>query len=113
MAKKQKKLNRKIQEIFGSVISSESSVFSKEDVLRLLEEVNEAAEKKTSISQDQLDDLSERIYTAISYVDGLDLVDDYCLEMDGNCVEIRRLDLDGDQIKEIIDEAISEWEDEI
>jgi dimeric dUTPase (all-alpha-NTP-PPase superfamily) len=113
MAKKQKKLNRKIQEIFGSVISSESSVFSKEDVLRLLEEVNEAAEKKTSISQDQLDDLSERISTAISYVDGLDLVDDYCLEMDGNCVEIRSLDLDGDQIKEIIDEAISEWEDEI
>lgn len=103
---------RSYSAIVEAVNNSESSVFSKDDVLRMLKEISETSEGP-GIRQYQLDDLITSICHGITGMDWDDLIDDYQLDMDGNYVKVTDASFDTSAIGDIISEAVQEWAEEI
>lgn len=113
MAKKQKAPPaRNYKELVESVQSSDSSVFSKEDVLRLLGECRETSDRP-QLTQDQLDDLTQRIVDELDSQQWDDIIDDYDLEMNGNYVEVTGCNLNTSGISDVISQVVEDWESEI
>ena len=103
---------RSYSAIVEAVNNSESSVFSKDDVLRMLKEIGETSEGP-GIRQHQVDDLITTICDRITEMDWDDLIDDYQLDMDGNYVKVTDASLGTAAIGDIVSEAVQDWAEEI
>jgi hypothetical protein len=103
---------RNYKELVESIESSESSVFSKEDVLRLLGECRETSDRP-QFTQDQLAVLIQRIVDELDSQEWDDIIDDYDLEMNGNYVELTGCHLNTSGISDVISEVVEDWESEI
>ena len=85
-----------------------TSVFTKDDVLKLLNEVN----KDIIPSDDEvpsIKELAEEISSEIVYSGGKDIVNDYTLSMSSNEVELDDIELDENAIEDIVTNVLENY----
>jgi len=95
----------KKQDVLDRVLNSESSIFSKDDVVRLIEMIDESEGKTITVSdigtaiEDAMDALCRNSY---------DIVDKSTAEFDlnGNEINLVEVDLDLDYIREQLEEHL-------
>jgi hypothetical protein len=95
----------KKQDVLNRVLNSESSIFSKDDVVRLIEMIDESEGKTITVSdigtaiEDAMDALSRNSY---------DIVDKSTAEFDlnGNEINLVEVDVDLDYIRETLEEYL-------
>ena len=94
----------KKQDVLNRVLNSESSIFSKDDVVRLIEMV-EGEGKTVTVT-----DIGAAIEEAMNVLsrDSYGIIDKDTAEfsLDGNEIELDEVDLDLDYIREILEEHL-------
>ena len=101
------------------VDSSISSVFTKDDVIRILRNLEGVLKEYTSekelitddgkvLTTEQINSLVETVTNEISSMDEY-IIDDYELSMDGKEVQLDSVSLNGYTIEEKVSEAINGW----
>lgn len=103
------------------VETSFPSIYSKEDVTKLLNEFAEGVfkviseakvETATTLTEEQLNNLVSDVADSI-VGDGLDLIDDYELYMSHREVEMTSIDFSERAVKRIVAEAVRNWAEEL
>ena len=64
----------KLNDAIDGIRNSISTIFSKDDVLNLLNRI-ETASEKTEFTEEQMDELIEHVVSGLQYVDSSDLVE--------------------------------------
>lgn len=101
----------KKQEVINRVMDSESSIFSKEDVIRLINSIT----SENTLTKDKVDKILDNIQIGL---DKTDLVRYDSAEFElsyGNTIELTNIDLDIDEILNIVNvnlEVLIEEEEE-
>jgi hypothetical protein len=101
------------------VLFSISSVFTKDDVIQILRNLegvlkeytseNELTENNgTVLTTEQINSLIETVTNEISSMDEY-IIDDYELSMDGKEVQLDSVSLNGYSIEEKVSEAVNDW----
>jgi cell division ATPase FtsA len=95
----------KKQDVLNRVLNSESSIFSKDDVVRLIEMIYESKGKTTTVSD--IETAIENAMDALSR-NSYDIVDKSTAEFDlnGNEINLVEVDLDLDYIREQLEEHL-------
>ena len=100
---------QKMDGILKDVKDSKSSVFSKDDVIKIISEIKEAFSQESPTVligiDDFIDEVAENIVDNISEGD-LDQVD---LSMNGNEVFVDNIRLDSDRVRELVEEITSSY----
>ena len=100
---------QKMDGILREVKDSKSSVFSKDDVIKIISEIKEAFSQESPTVligiDDFIDEVAENIVDNISEGD-LDQVD---LSMNGNEVFVDNIRLDSDRVRELVEEITSSY----
>jgi len=97
----------------GAVQDSVSSIFSKEDVLKLIEQISDVkSENAFGLTKDEMDELTLSIAENISD-EGVDLFGDYDLEMNCKEVELSSVEYRMSSLKEAIKDAINRFIEDI
>jgi hypothetical protein len=100
---------QKMDGILREVKDSKSSVFSKDDVIKIISEIKEAFNQESPTVligiDDFIDEVAENIVDNISEGD-LDQVD---LSMNGNEVFVDNIRLDSDRVRELVEEITSSY----
>ena len=118
---------QQVQEIFNAkkanVESSFPSIYSKEDVLKGLADLENAILQSLEVEEpandgkitdNDVNDLIDDLVEAIELEDGTSLIGDYELAMRyGNEVEIESLNWDKNEIVRIVKEAVIDWQKEL
>jgi len=101
-----------IEEAKKQISEGFSSIYSKDDVLHLLDCL-EVKNGKFDIKDYMIDDLSREIIDAIDS-EGTDILDDYGLTINhGNTVEIDNIDFNTSAIRGIVQNAITDFIDAV
>ena len=97
---------RELNAIATRVKKSPASVFTKEDVLTLIEEIKAGTDSK----KDKLDanQLIDDITFSIVGLD-FDIIDDYSLELDDHCVGLDSISISRDVIEEAVRKEVEDW----
>jgi hypothetical protein len=103
-------VTRTVIETSVLVENSPSSIFTKDDVLRLLSEISTES-KNVSLNRESVDRLLEMIDSTINDVDASDIIDKSTAEfsLDGNQIELDNVDIDGSYIFNEVEEVVNEW----
>jgi hypothetical protein len=100
---------KKMDEILKDVKDSKSSVFSKDDVIKIISEIKDTFKQESPTVlldlQEFIDEVAENVADNISEFD-LDQVD---LSMDGNEVIVDNIKLDSDRVKELVEEITNSY----
>jgi hypothetical protein len=93
----------KKQDVLNRVLNSESSIFSKDDVVRLIEMMDETK----SVTVTDIGAAIDKVIDIFSRK-GMDLVDLYSTEfdLDGNEIKLANVDLDIDYIREQLEDKL-------
>jgi hypothetical protein len=109
-------MTSKVENAIELVKNSPASLFTKEDVIKLLNDVSDVPagdEDKVTITDEQIEELIEAVRSELSM--GLDnnLVDydSAQFELNGNKIELTDVDIDTDPIEDIAEDAIRNWFD--
>ena len=86
-----------IQEAKNTVNSSIPSIWSREDVLSLLDKIDEGG----SLSDELIEELTENIVSDIES-EGADIIDDYDLSMNHREVEVDSVDFNTRALRELV-----------
>lgn len=120
-------MNTQIANKIELVRNSFPSIFSKDDVLRLLEDLsNETASVEQQqpaqttdssifdkiFSDENVEKLANLIYDSLDS-SGRDIIDDYDLSISGREVEIDSVDFNNYEIKSCIESAVRDFQDNI
>lgn len=99
------------QNVLDSVNDSVSSIFTKEDVIRLVEQI-ESEETQTvnafGLNEGQMDDLVLAIAESIES-EGVDLFSDYELDMNYREIELSRVEYRINDLKQVVVDAIDNY----
>lgn len=100
---------QKMDGILREVKDSKSSVFSKDDVIKIISEIKDTFKQESPTVligiDDFIDEVAENIVDNISEGD-LDQVD---LSMDGNEVIVDNIKLDSDRVRELVEEIANNY----
>ena len=100
---------QRMDEILSDVKGSKSSVFAKDDVIKIISEIKESFNQNSPIVllslEEFIDELADNIAHNISEQD-LDSVD---LSMSGNEVYIDNIRIDNQRVKELIEEVTDNY----
>lgn len=109
-------MTSKVENTIELVKNSPASLFTKEDVIKLLNDVSDVPagdEDKSTITDEQIEELIDAVRTDLSM--GLDnnLIDydSAQFELNGNKIELTDVDIDTDPIEDIAEDAIRNWFD--
>jgi hypothetical protein len=109
-------MTSKVENTIELVKNSPASLFTKEDVIKLLNDVSDVPagdEDKVTITDEQIEELIDAVRSELSM--GLDnnLVDydSAQFELNGNKIELTDVDIDTDPIEDIAEDAIRNWFD--
>jgi hypothetical protein len=100
---------KELNAIATKVKKSPASVFTKDDVLAIIEEIKAGTDSK----KDKLDanELIDNITFVISGMD-FDIISDYSLELDDNCIDLDSISLDREAIEEAVKSEVEAWLEE-
>ena len=100
---------KELNAIATRVKNSPASVFTKDDVLCIIEEIK----ANTTSKKDKLngEKLIEDIAFAISGMD-FDIISDYSLELEDHCISLDSISLDRDAIEEADRDEVESWLEE-
>jgi hypothetical protein len=109
-------MKKQISSKIESVSNSYPSIWTKDDVVRLLTDLNDELEsepakpetKDVVFTRDMIISLSENIMNSIDDM-GTDILDDYELYLSGREVEVDSISLNNDSLKSIIREEITDF----
>ncbi len=102
-----------LQEMIDGVKNSISSVFTKSDVLDILNRI-EVNVTEPAFTEDEMEELIDHVRGGLAYVDSSEVVDYDSARFeigDGNVVELKDIDIDTDHIEDEIEESIRQWFD--
>lgn len=94
---------KKMDEILKDVKDSKSSVFSKDDVIKIISEIKDTFKQESPTVlldlQEFIDEVADNISDNIDQGD----LDDFELDLDGSEIFIRGIRLDNQRVKELIE----------
>jgi hypothetical protein len=95
-----------LQELKQAVQDSPSSIFTKEDIMKLLN----GLQSEGSLTQELADEMHRSIWFQMEQLDNGDIIefDSAEFDLDGNTITLSNIDLDLYRIKEIIEEVLNE-----
>lgn len=99
---------RTVSQTIDVVKNSPSSIFTKDDVLNLL---NSISTGNSNLTKDMVDDLMRYISDGIHNVDSEDVVDKSTAEfsLDGNTIELDSIDVDASYIVDEVEHSVKHW----
>ncbi len=101
-----------IQQAISAVESSASSIFTKEDVIKLLNSIDLESTSATSADDIDVDELIDRVQTLIGNYDTSDIVNYEDVELSINCdhrIEIDNINVDMDELNTDVTATIYEY----
>lgn len=100
---------KELNSIAARVKKSPASVFTKDDVLAIIEEIKEG----TTSKKDKLnaEELIESITDSIQSMD-FDIIDDYSLELDCDTISVDSIRLNREAIEDNVRVEVEEWLEE-
>jgi len=118
-------MTSKVQNTIELVKNSPASIFTKEDVIKLLNDVsnvpagdedNEADEDKdkATITEDQMNELIDAVRFDLSMsLDSADVVDldSAKFELNGDVLSVTDIDVDTSNVENVVEDAIRNWFD--
>jgi aminoglycoside phosphotransferase len=95
-----------LQKLKQAVQDSPSSIFTKEDIMKLLN----GLQSEGSLTQELADEIHRSIWLQMERLDNGDVIefDSAEFDLDGNTITLSNIDLDLYKIKEIIEEVLNE-----
>ena len=103
-----------LQEMIDGVRNSISTIFSKEDVLNILNRIEKGSEGN-EFTEEQMEELIDHVRSGLQYVDTDDMVDYDSAEFeigDGNVIELKDINIDTNSIEDEVEESIRQWFDD-
>ena len=94
----------KKQEAITKVNESISSVFTKDDVIRLIEQIEEST--NVALTETQIDEISENIKRELKRMNSDEIVDFDSVEFDieyGNRIQLQNIDINYINIEEVVE----------
>jgi hypothetical protein len=118
-------MTSKLENTIELVKNSPASIFTKEDVIKLLNDVsdvpagdedNEADEDKdkATITEDQMNELIDAVRFDLSMsLDAADVVDldSAKFELNGDVISVSDIDVDTSNVENVVEDAIRNWFD--
>jgi len=100
---------QRLDEILKDVKGSKSSVFAKDDVLKIIDEVKDLFKQESPSLMISLDEFIDEVADNIAdNIDESDL-DDFDLELSGNEIYIRSVRINNSRVKELIEEITDSY----
>jgi hypothetical protein len=100
---------QKMDGILKDVKDSKSSVFSKDDVIKIISEIkgtfNQESPTVLIDMEEFIDEVAENIVYNITEMD----LDDFDLSLDGTTICIDRIKLDSDRVRELVEDITSSY----
>jgi hypothetical protein len=118
---KQSNMTSKVENTIELVKNSPASLFTKEDVIKLLSEVSDVpaddvdveANDKATITEDQMNELIDAVNFELGMMDSDDLVDldSAKFELNGDVISVTDIDVDTNSVENIVEDTIRSWFD--
>jgi len=112
-------MTSKVQNTIELVKNSPASIFTKEDVIKLLNDVSDVPASdedndKATITEDQMNELIDAVRFELSMsLDSDDLVDldSAKFELNGDVISVTDIDVDTNSIENLVEDTIRSWFD--
>lgn len=109
----------KVENTIELVKNSPASLFTKEDVIKLLNEVSyvpagDVVNNKAKITEEQVNELIDAVRFDLGMgLDSEDMVDydSARFELDGDTISVTSIDVNTDSVEDIAEDAIRKWFD--
>lgn len=102
-----------LQEMIDGVKNSISSVFTKSDVLDILNRI-EVKVTEPEFTDHQMEELIDHVRSGLQYLDSTDIVDKESAQFgieDGNVLVVTDIEVDTNYIEDEVEESIRNWFD--
>ena len=103
----------KLNDAIDGVRNSISTIFSKEDVLNILNRIEKGSEGN-EFTEEQMEELIDHVRSGLQYVDSSDMVDYDSAEFEiggGNVIELKNINIDTNHIEDEVEDSIRQWFD--
>ncbi len=114
-------MTSKVQNTIELVKNSPASIFTKEDVIKLLNDVSDVPagdedndNDKATITEDQMNELIDAVRFELSMsLDSDDMVDldSAKFEINGDVISVTNIDVDTNNVENVVEDAIRSWFD--
>jgi len=102
-----------LKEMIDGVRNSISTIFSKEDVLNILNRIEKGSEGN-EFTEEQMEELIDHVRSGLQYVDSSEIVDldsaEFVLDVD-NTILLKDVNVDTNSIENEVEESIRQWFD--
>jgi len=101
-----------LNEMIDGVKNSISSVFTKSDVLDILNRIDVKV-TEVAITESEMEELINHVRNSLGYINSDDIIDSDSveLELNGNVIEVKSIDVDTSFIEDEVEDAIRHWFD--
>ena len=112
-------MTSKLENTIELVKNSPASIFTKEDVIKLLNDVSDVPagdedNDKATITEDQMNELIDAVRFELSMsLDSEDMVDldSAKFEINGDVISVTNIDVDTNNVENLVEDAIRNWFD--
>jgi hypothetical protein len=111
-------MTSKLENTIELVKNSPASIFTKEDVIKLLNDVSDVPagdedNDKATITEDQMNELIDAVNFELGMMDSDDLVDldSAKFEINGDVISVTNIDVDTNNVENVVEDAIRSWFD--
>jgi hypothetical protein len=112
-------MTSKLENTIELVKNSPASIFTKEDVIKLLNDVSDVPagdedKDKATITEDQMNELIDAVRFDLSMsLDSADVVDldSAKFELNGDVLSVTDIDVDTSNVENVVEDAIRSWFD--
>jgi hypothetical protein len=113
-------MTSKVENTIELVKNSPASLFTKEDVIKLLNEVSDVSaddddgedDDKTTMTADQINELIDSVHFELGMALDSDNLVDYGsakFDLDGDTISLTSVDVDPNDVESIVEDAIRSW----
>lgn len=107
-----------IEQAKSVIENAYGTIYSKEDVLAILDRINEPTQKpavlEIKISDEMRDDLIDDIVKdVINSIENIECIDGWDLSIDYNEVSVDSLEVNGSEIEDIVGKWVKQWVNDI
>ena len=112
-------MKSKVENAIELVKNSPASLFTKEDVIKLLNEVSDVPADdedgednvKATMTEDQMNELIDAVNFELGMFDSDNMVDynSAKFELDGDTISVTSIDVDTTDVENIVEDAIRSW----
>jgi len=102
-----------LNEAIDGIRNSISTIFSKDDVLNLLNRI-EVKVTEPEFTEHEMEELIEHVRSGLAYLDSTDIVDKDTAQFgieDGNILVVTDIEVDTNYIEDEVEESIRQWFD--